>query len=362
MKNPCQNCGLALPVDDEVASREPARFLCPACTRASASRDGGEASPSPATASSILEPPHGGVRWTPSLEPGTHAPHDASPEAPSGVVSHDTGWSQWSAPGQSISPDRSSRMGKVVAPRSSSPRNRDSADPADAEASDSALSRNRVNRGGNSRFAGCARWVFTLLVGCGGFLGGILFAPMPPVPHPPHRGSGHVYILRDERSLRAFLGGSRDGHVVYLTVLPSAVSDGETAVEFLKKGNVVLVRQGNSMASMPVPQALAMVDREHVEQVLKGCQNNLRAIAFAAEAYAADNEGHYPRSLTRLVPAYLKRIPVCPATGRDTYSATFTSAYNPPAFTVYCGGDNHSRAGDGPNRPQYSYALGLTDR
>lgn len=42
----------------------------------------------------------------------------------------------------------------------------------------------------------------------------------------------------------------------------------------------------------------------------------------------------------------------CPAAGSNTYK--YQSAVKPAAYTVFCQGDNHPRAGDGPDLPSYN--------
>jgi hypothetical protein len=71
---------------------------------------------------------------------------------------------------------------------------------------------------------------------------------------------------------------------------------------------------------------------------LQDCQANLVRIGTACKLYATDHGGHYPGQLPDLVPAYLKSIPTCPASGRDTYSSGFHSAAHPDLFTITCSG------------------------
>ncbi|MHB2017749.1 MAG: DUF3352 domain-containing protein, partial [Candidatus Xenobia bacterium] len=86
------------------------------------------------------------------------------------------------------------------------------------------------------------------------------------------------------------------------------------------------------------------------------CESNLKNLDTALEMYATDHQGHYPESLSALVPQYLTSLPVCPAAGRDTYTATYQVTHHPEGFSVACGGDNHHR---GQNFPAYSSSLGL---
>ena len=58
---------------------------------------------------------------------------------------------------------------------------------------------------------------------------------------------------------------------------------------------------------------------------------------------------------------YLKLIPTCPASGRDTYSESYQVQAAPDTFSFYCSGKNHGDlvlAG----YPQYNAEMGLIDR
>lgn len=97
------------------------------------------------------------------------------------------------------------------------------------------------------------------------------------------------------------------------------------------------------------------------------CQSNCKNIGTALEMYSTDNAGHYPDSLDKLTPDYLKMIPTCAGAGEDTYSKSYTSYYKPDNYTLdkytfYCSGHNHKDVGAGPNYPQYNSTSGLTPR
>lgn len=59
------------------------------------------------------------------------------------------------------------------------------------------------------------------------------------------------------------------------------------------------------------------------EDARRACESNLKNLATALEMYAVDNSGHYPTSFKELVPNYLAKVPNCPGSGTDTYTATF---------------------------------------
>lgn len=95
---------------------------------------------------------------------------------------------------------------------------------------------------------------------------------------------------------------------------------------------------------------------------LPSCQGSLKNLATALEMYATDNSGRYPSSLKVLVPNYLRGIPLCKSTGTDTYSASYSVAQRPDAFTCLCHGENHADIGVEPNFPQYSSTTGLIEK
>lgn len=67
------------------------------------------------------------------------------------------------------------------------------------------------------------------------------------------------------------------------------------------------------------------------------CQTNIRHLALASQMYAVDWGGHYPESTAFLTPNYLKTIPMCPASGTDTYTASWTLKDKSPG-AVECPG------------------------
>lgn len=56
---------------------------------------------------------------------------------------------------------------------------------------------------------------------------------------------------------------------------------------------------------------------------LAECNLNLREINTWAHIYSTDHAGNFPPSVAHIVPTYLDQIPICPAAGSDTYSASF---------------------------------------
>ncbi|MBI2265369.1 MAG: hypothetical protein HYU64_09390 [Armatimonadetes bacterium] len=92
---------------------------------------------------------------------------------------------------------------------------------------------------------------------------------------------------------------------------------------------------------------------------LSYCKESIKYVGVALEMYAMDNGRQYPKKLGQLVPGYLKKIPACPAAGRDTYSDSYSVKTNPPSYLIYCKGNQHTKMGIPANFPQYSIAAGL---
>jgi len=109
------------------------------------------------------------------------------------------------------------------------------------------------------------------------------------------------------------------------------------------------------LASILVPNFL----RARAQGQRTACQSNLRNVGVALEMYSIDWSARYPEELSKLVPSYLRSLPTCPAAGVDTYSASYTVARMPDAFTIFCLGANHLPVGLSNNQPFYTSSQGL---
>lgn len=92
--------------------------------------------------------------------------------------------------------------------------------------------------------------------------------------------------------------------------------------------------------------------------ILNACRSNLKNIGTALEIYGRDNGGHYPPSLSVIVPMYMKSLPTCPGAGRATYSIIVSAQCTD--FTVICSGNSHSWY-LAPDSPCYSLRNGVVD-
>jgi hypothetical protein len=101
---------------------------------------------------------------------------------------------------------------------------------------------------------------------------------------------------------------------------------------------------------------------QKVEDDYKDCQLNLKNLATALEMYSTDNAGRYPHDIGKVVPMYLKQMPVCP--GADPGKSVFAlqTATNPDAFSICCSGFNHRPKITAANYPQYHNTSGILER
>lgn len=78
------------------------------------------------------------------------------------------------------------------------------------------------------------------------------------------------------------------------------------------------------------------------------CYKNMSLIENALNRYAAANKGKYPKSLDKLTPKYLEKIPFCPQAGNDTYSKSYFVSSDLTSYFFCCNGMNHSKINDVP--------------
>lgn len=114
------------------------------------------------------------------------------------------------------------------------------------------------------------------------------------------------------------------------------------------------------LAAILVPNFI----RARAQGQLTACKSNLKNIGTALEMYSTDNGGRFPTTANfsaagGLTPNYLKVIPTCPSVGSNTYTAGYSAASNPDAYTVVCSGTNHAGVNQGAQYPQYTSTQGL---
>lgn len=83
------------------------------------------------------------------------------------------------------------------------------------------------------------------------------------------------------------------------------------------------------------------------------CIANLDIIGRTIIKYKQD-KGHYPVTLSQLIPDYLRTIPTCPSAIKDTYTEGYIISNSLSNFTVYCNGHNHKNLNIHLNYPQFS--------
>lgn len=102
--------------------------------------------------------------------------------------------------------------------------------------------------------------------------------------------------------------------------------------------------------------------RARAQGQFTACKSNLKNVGTALEMYSTDWSGRYPTDLQRLVPQYLKTLPLCPTAGRDTYSEGYRSTANPDSYFLCCLGPNHVDQGFPPDCPTYNSVQGLIEK
>lgn len=113
------------------------------------------------------------------------------------------------------------------------------------------------------------------------------------------------------------------------------------------------------LAAIMVPNFI----RARAQSQLSVCKGNLKNIATALELWATDNDGAYPENLQQLVPTYLRSVPQCPTTQRNTYTYQVTGhdkLDRPNSYEVFCEGEWHIHITRAPNYPRYTSQEGLT--
>lgn len=86
---------------------------------------------------------------------------------------------------------------------------------------------------------------------------------------------------------------------------------------------------------------------------LQGCISNVNVIAGALDKYYKE-KGKYPEKLDELIPDYLFAPTICPAAGKDTYSASYKYDNNKGTYEFYCKGHNHKEVGLPADYPRFT--------
>jgi hypothetical protein len=118
---------------------------------------------------------------------------------------------------------------------------------------------------------------------------------------------------------------------------------------------------------------------------LTACTQNLKNIGTALELYSTENREMYPDHIGRIVPAFMKEIPTCPASvkfnglkiplpflgreccfgretpGVDTYSSGYSVSRKRDCFTVMCQGTCHLPEVPA-DYPRFDSVTGLIER
>lgn len=91
---------------------------------------------------------------------------------------------------------------------------------------------------------------------------------------------------------------------------------------------------------------------------LMTCRRNLKEMGAAVEKFYAA-QGHFPDDLSQLAPAYLQRIPDCPAFGSSTYGYQHDSVHR--FYMICCQGHWHETQTHAAGFPQYNSRYGVVN-
>lgn len=102
------------------------------------------------------------------------------------------------------------------------------------------------------------------------------------------------------------------------------------------------------------------------DRQLELCRKNLEQIVLAVKLFSKQR-GRRPTSLSELTEGdspHLKSVPVCPASGSDTYSAGYrltpeSENTRETEFTLCCKGENHKAAGVPADFPKFDPKVGF---
>ncbi|MHC9541775.1 MAG: hypothetical protein AB9903_19895 [Vulcanimicrobiota bacterium] len=73
---------------------------------------------------------------------------------------------------------------------------------------------------------------------------------------------------------------------------------------------------------------------------MNGCVENVRALNSALAKYKF-SKGTYPDTISSLSPDFIKKIPVCPSAGKDTYAPGYKATHDGRECSFSCKGKNH---------------------
>jgi len=91
-----------------------------------------------------------------------------------------------------------------------------------------------------------------------------------------------------------------------------------------------------------IPNFSLARSRRYSEKCTEICESNIKNLTTALEIYATDNIGTYPTQLSQLTLSagpdggYMKVIPVCPISNKNTPTYVYMATTNPDDFFIFC--------------------------
>lgn len=118
---------------------------------------------------------------------------------------------------------------------------------------------------------------------------------------------------------------------------------------------------GVRLSGFHSPELRSLLERSFYNYSTRAnqCASNLKNAGMAVEIFRTEHSGQLPKSLAELAPDIVERLPVCPAAGVDSYSASYKVGADGKEYSLFCSGDHHAQAGIASDQPSLDGASGI---